>query len=77
MTTTKKPNDTQTDDNADVQAFLTEPKYEQQRNFMRALYRSMQAEDVAAARDKTKNVGGSFLDNLIGGMTGDLFGEDK
>lgn len=64
-------------ENPEVQEFLTDPRHAKQRDFMTALIRKVHADDVAAARTKTQDVGGTFLDNLIDGMTGGLFGDKK
>lgn len=64
-------------ENADVKEFLSDPKHEKQRNFMRALFRQMQSEDVEEAKHKTETIGGSFIENFFNGMTGEIFGGKK
>lgn len=64
--------------NADVQAFLTDPKHQQQRDFMTALIDARLAEKTVAAEETTRSKGGNFIDNFFAGITGDLFsGDDK
>ena len=64
-------------ENTEVNEFLTDPKHAKQRDFMRALFRKMQAEDVEAAQQATKDKGGNFIDNFFTGMTGGFLGGDK
>lgn len=60
-----------------VAEFLSDPKHQEQRDFMNALIDLRMSQKIADAQHKTKDVGGDFFTNFIAGMTGDLFGEEK
>lgn len=73
MATRKSDDTTTAPANADVQAFLTDPKHQQQRDFMTALIDLRLAEKINEAKTNTHDKGGSFLDNFFDGLTGNLF----
>jgi hypothetical protein len=70
-----KPADEMTD--PEVAEFLTDPKHQKQRDFMRAIIRDTLAADAAAAKTKTVDVGGSFIDNFVDGLTGGFLSGGK
>ena len=77
MTTNKTDAAPATPANPRVAEFLNDPKHQEERDFMNALIDLRMAQRVTDAQAKTKNVGGDFFSNFIGGMTGDLFGAEK
>lgn len=62
--------------NPDVQAFLTDPKHQQQRDFMTALIDLRLSDKAREAKETTTDKGGNFIDNFFAGLTGNLFDSD-
>jgi hypothetical protein len=74
---TNKDKSTDADEtNPEVETFLTDPKHQKERDFMQAVIRKTMADDAVAAKEKSTNVGGTFIDNFLDGLTGGLFSDD-
>lgn len=61
----------------ELQEFLTDPKFQKQRDGMNALIDLRLAEKIKDAKDHTANKGGNMIDNIVNSLTGGLFGSDE
>lgn len=78
MITNKPENDPTKDLSPELQEFLTDPKFQKQRDGMNALIDLRLAEKIDAAKVHTSQRGGNMFDNIVTSLTGGLFdGSEK